>query len=71
MKRIIFATTLLLLSLAYTGCREKETKVIVQEEETTEDKGVLERLGEKVDEEVNEEIDEEIDKIGDDDNNEE
>jgi len=68
MKRIILMGALLATSLAFTNCREKETKVIVQEKpaETTDEQGVLERLGEKVDEEVNKEIDEEIEKIGDD-----
>ena len=68
MKRIIFMAILFMSSMAFTNCREKETKVIVQEQvtETPEDQGVLERLGEKVDEEVNKEIDEEIEKIGDD-----
>ena len=44
--------------------REAErVEVEIQEEE---DKGILERTGEKIDQEVNDEIDEEIDNIGDD-----
>ena len=59
--------TMLLFTIAITSCREKETKVIVQEKTTEEDdKGILEKVGEKVDDEVNKEINEEIDKIGDD-----
>lgn len=65
MKKSMYLFLLLFTLTLFTNCREKETKVIVQKEESTEDKGLLERVGEKVDDKVNEEIDEEIDKIGD------
>ncbi len=71
MKKLILSISILFSLIAFVGCREKETKVIVEEktiEKTTEEKkGILERVGEEVDKEVNEEIDEEIDKIGNDD----
>lgn len=69
MRKLIFAFAVLTLGIFFSSCREKETKIIVQEKpvETTEDdKGILERVGEEVDKEVNEEIDKEIDKIGND-----
>jgi uncharacterized lipoprotein YajG len=70
MKKTILSISILFSLLAFTGCREKETKVIIQEkpvETTTEQKGLLEKVGEEVDKEVNEEIDKTIDKIGNDD----
>lgn len=66
MKKFILAFALITFGLAFTGCREKETKVIIQErpvEVKEDDKGILEKVGEEVDKE----IDEEIDKIGKDD----
>ena len=74
MKKLFLAIVIVITTCIFTSCREKETKVIVQEKtvETTEeererrmweDQGV----GEEVDKEVNEEIDEEIEKIGNDD----
>ena len=71
MKKVMLAIAIVFATTFITSCREKETKVIVQEKpvETTteEDKGILERVGEEVDKEVNEEIDKTIDKIGNDD----
>ncbi|HEY9184755.1 MAG TPA: hypothetical protein VIM94_05500 [Salegentibacter sp.] len=78
MKRVFVMGSLFLVStLSLVSCREteeKEKEVIVKEvevekqtpDETEEQKGILERTGEKVDKEVNKEIDEEIEKIGDD-----
>ncbi|WP_081212005.1 hypothetical protein [Salegentibacter sediminis] len=80
MKRAFVLGSLFLVStLSLVSCRETEEtekEVIVKErevevekqtpDETEEQKGILERAGEKVDKEVNKEIDEEIDKIGDD-----
>ena len=70
MKKLFLAIVIVITTCIFTSCREKETKVIVQEKtvETTEEKkGILERVGEEVDKEVNEEIDEEIEKVGNDD----
>ena len=70
MKKLCLAIIIVLTTSIYSSCREKETKVIIEEKtvETTEEKkGILERVGEKIDKEVNEEIDEEIEKIGNDD----
>jgi hypothetical protein len=70
MKKIIFAIAIGFTSIFITSCREKETKVIIQEkpvETTKEEKGLLEKVGEEVDKEVNQEIDKTIDKIGNDD----
>ncbi|MGY5850020.1 hypothetical protein [Salegentibacter sp. F14] len=79
MKRVFVLGSLFLVStLSLISCRETgetEKEVIVKERveveketpaETEEQKGILERTGEKVDQEVNKEIDEEIEKIGDD-----
>ncbi|MEZ4778842.1 MAG: hypothetical protein R2786_05605 [Flavobacteriaceae bacterium] len=70
MKKIILAIAIIFTANFMNSCREKETKVIVEEktvEVKEEDKGILERVGEEVDKEVNEEIDKTIDKIGNDD----
>ncbi|MAO07362.1 MAG: hypothetical protein CL596_01460 [Alteromonas sp.] len=68
MRKYFLIASLAIFTLATTSCRDKETKVIVEEKPAVEeeDKGILEKVGEKVDDEVNKEIDEEIDKIGDD-----
>lgn len=69
MKRTVFTLSFICVLLAFTACREEtKTKEVVKEVEVKEkeDKGILERAGEKVDDEVNKEIDEEIDKIGND-----
>lgn len=70
MRKIVLTITLLIFGIVFTSCREKETKVIIQEkpvEVQQDDKGLLEKVGEEVDKEVNEEIDKTIDKIGNDD----
>ena len=80
MKKQIFTLAVIALSsLSFVSCREtvREETVVkeaendrdverVEIEVEEEDKGILERTGEKVDQEVNEEINEEIDQIGDD-----
>ncbi|ALM08380.1 hypothetical protein SB49_11590 [Sediminicola sp. YIK13] len=71
MKKVIFALAILAFStLSLVSCRETKEKTIVIEkevkEEATEEKGILERAGEKADKEVNEEIDKKIEEIGDD-----
>tara|TARA_R110000868_G_scaffold82956_10_gene234133 strand:- start:27135 stop:27341 length:207 start_codon:yes stop_codon:yes gene_type:complete len=45
------------------SCRETQEKTVIIEKEAEEEKGVLERAGEKVDKEVNKEIDKTIDNI--------
>ena len=75
MKRVFITGVLLLSIISLTSCREtaeektvvKEVEVEKQEPEVDkeEQKGILERAGEKVDNKVNKEIDEEIDKIDD------
>ena len=45
------------------SCRETTEKTVIIEKKAEEEKGILERAGEKVDKEVNEEIDKTIDKI--------
>tara|TARA_R110002050_G_scaffold48356_3_gene112579 strand:- start:153308 stop:153514 length:207 start_codon:yes stop_codon:yes gene_type:complete len=45
------------------SCRETKEKTVIIEKEAEEEKGVLERAGEKVDKEVNKEIDKTIDNI--------
>lgn len=75
MKRVFITGVFLLGTLSLTSCRETaEEKTVVKEVEVQkeapepeeeEQKGILERAGEKVDEKVNKEINEEIDKIDD------
>ena len=73
MKKSVLTLALVSLTLAFTSCRdqktEKETVVkeveVEKEAETKENKGILERTGEKIDKEVNEEVDKKIDEIGD------
>jgi hypothetical protein len=75
MKRVFITGVLLLSIISLTSCRETaEEKTVVKEVEVEkeepevdkeEQKGILERAGEKVDNKVNKEIDEEIDKIDD------
>ena len=45
------------------SCRETKEKTVIIEREAEEQKGILERAGEKADKEVNEEIDKTIDNI--------
>ena len=45
------------------SCRETTEKTVIIEKKAEEEKGILERAGEKADKEVNEEIDKTIDKI--------
>lgn len=67
MKKIIFALAFLTFSaFSLVSCRETKEKTIVIEKEAKEEKGILEKAGEKVDKEVNDEIDEKIEEIGDD-----
>lgn len=67
MKNIFLALAVLfLLAPALQSCRETREKTVVIEKETKEEKGALEKAGEKVDKEVNDEIDKTIDDIGDD-----
>lgn len=68
MKKLIFISTLLILTLITFSCRDEKKEVVVKETTVVkeESKGALERAAEKLDKEVNEEIDEEIEKIGDD-----
>lgn len=69
MKKSLIAIPLLMFALGMgTSCRETKEKTIVieKEAEVEENKGILEKAGEKVDKEVNEEIDKTIDDIGDD-----
>lgn len=67
-------TALLFFSAStLVSCRndtEKETVIVreVEKPQEVEEKGLLERTGEKVDKKVNEEIDEEIDNIVNDNN---
>ncbi|TDN90495.1 hypothetical protein DET49_105157 [Salegentibacter sp. 24] len=70
MKRVLITGVILLFTaMSFTSCRETTEKVTVvkevekEEPVVEEEKGILERAGEKVDNKVNEEIDEEIDKI--------
>lgn len=75
MKRVFITGVFLLSIISLTSCRETaEEKTVVKEVEVEkeepevdkeEQKGILERAGEKVDNKVNKEIDEEIDKIDD------
>lgn len=75
MKRLFITGVFLLSVLSLTSCREtaeektviKEVEVQKEEPEVEEEeqKGLLERTGEKVDKKVNKEINEEIDKIDD------
>ncbi|WP_289024375.1 hypothetical protein [uncultured Salegentibacter sp.] len=74
MKRVFITGIFLLGTLSLTSCRETaEEKTVVKEVEVQkeapepeeEQKGILERAGEKVDKKVNKEINEEIDKIDD------
>ena len=48
------------------SCRETKEKTIIIEKEAKEEKGILEKAGEKADKKVNEEIDKKIEEIGDD-----
>lgn len=67
MKNLLLVLTLVfLVAPALHSCRETKEKTVVIEKETKEEKGVLEKAGEKVDKEVNDEIDKTIDEIGDD-----
>ncbi len=67
MKKVIFALSILAFStFSLVSCRETKEKTIVIEKEAEEEKGILERAGEKADNEVNEEIDKKIEEIGDD-----
>ncbi|MAN26188.1 MULTISPECIES: hypothetical protein [Mesonia] len=70
MKRTFLTLSFICGLLAFTSCREEtKTKEVVREvevKEKKEEKGILERAGEKVDSEVNKEIDKKIDEIGDD-----
>ncbi|MFT4832948.1 MAG: putative lipoprotein NlpE involved in copper resistance [Psychroserpens sp.] len=71
MKKVIFALVILTLSaFSLVSCRETKEKTIIIEKEVEkkakENKGILEKAGEKVDKEVNEEIDKKIEEIGDD-----
>ena len=73
MKKLFLILGCSILLLAITSCREEaETKEVVREVEVREvevekeEKGILERTGEKVDQKVSKEVNEEIDKIGDD-----
>ncbi len=67
MKKVIFALAILAFStFSLVSCRETKEKTIVIEKEAEEEKGILERAGEKADNEVNEEIDKKIEEIGDD-----
>ncbi|SKB75508.1 hypothetical protein SAMN05660776_2848 [Salegentibacter holothuriorum] len=75
MKRVFITGVFLLGIISLTSCRETpEEKTVVKEVEVQkevpeveeeEQKGILERAGEKVDKKVNKEINEEIDKIDD------
>lgn len=69
MKRSLVAISLLMFVLGMgTSCRETKEKTVVieKEAEVEENKGILEKAGEKADKEVNEEIDKVIEDIGDD-----
>ena len=67
MKKVIFALAILAFStFSLVSCRETKEKTIVIEKEAEEEKGILERAGEKADNEVNDEIDKKIEEIGDD-----
>ncbi len=67
MKNLLLVLTFVfLVAPAFHSCRETKEKTVVIEKETKEEKGVLEKAGEKVDKEVNDEIDKTIDEIGDD-----
>lgn len=73
MKKAFLTFGCMVSLFAITSCREEaETKEVVREVEVREvkvekeDKGILERAGEKVDQKVSKEVNEEIDKIGDD-----
>lgn len=45
------------------SCRETKEKTVIIEKEAPEEKGVLEKAGEKADKKVNEEIDKTIESI--------
>ena len=67
MRKVIFALTIVTFStFSMVSCRETKEKTIIIEKKVEEDKGILERAGEKVDKKANEEIDKTIEKIGDD-----
>ncbi|MEB8328162.1 hypothetical protein OO009_02245 [Flavobacteriaceae bacterium KMM 6897] len=67
MKKVIFALVILTFStFSLVSCRETKEKTIIIEKEAKEEKGILEKAGEKADKEVNEEIDKKIEEIGDD-----
>ncbi|MDR6301967.1 hypothetical protein [Mesonia maritima] len=74
MKKIFVVIFLTFIAANFTSCREEtKTKEVVREVEVEkeapkveEEKGILERTGEKIDNEVDKEVNEEIDKIGDD-----
>ncbi len=69
MRKSIFTSAILFLALSINiSCRETQEKqvVIEKEAEVEENKGVLQKAGEKVDKEVNEEVDKAIEDIGDD-----
>lgn len=71
MRKIVLATLFAAFALSFTSCRQQpKTKVIHEKEvikpKKKENKGILERTGEKVDSKVNKEVDKKIDKIDDD-----
>ena len=69
MRKSLLTSALLLCTLTFgISCRETQEKQVIIEKETVveEEKGILEKAGEKVDEEVNEEVDKAIEDIGDD-----
>jgi len=69
MRKSLVTSALFLFALTFSiSCRETQEKqvIIEKEAEVEENKGVLEKAGEKVDEEVNEEVDKAIEDIGDD-----
>lgn len=64
MKRIFIVLTFISISMpALISCRETKEKTVIIEKEAPEEKGVLEKAGEKADKKVNEEIDKTIESI--------
>tara|TARA_R110002051_G_scaffold101241_1_gene172034 strand:+ start:11488 stop:11694 length:207 start_codon:yes stop_codon:yes gene_type:complete len=64
MKKLFLVLVFISISMpTLISCRETKEKTVVIEKEAPEEKGVLEKAGEKADKKVNEEIDKTIESI--------